>query len=42
MFFMLSFSFVVILNKFDTNDGLRRLYNVVSEETAKKAFHILV
>lgn len=30
MFFSLSFQFKVILDEFDTQDGLRKLYNVVS------------
>ena len=30
MFFSLSFSFRIILELFDMNDGLRKLYNVVS------------
>ncbi|KAH3892821.1 hypothetical protein DPMN_016951, partial [Dreissena polymorpha] len=30
MFFLQSFPFLVILNRFDTHDGLRRLYNTLS------------
>jgi len=32
MFFSLSFQFKVILDEFDAQDGLRKLYNVVSRK----------
>lgn len=32
MFFSLSFQFKVILDEFDAQDGLRKLYNVVSTQ----------
>lgn len=39
MFFGLSFQFKVILDEFDSQDGLRKLYNVVSEAvTFKRSF----
>jgi len=33
MFFGLSFQFKVILDEFDRQDGLRKMYNVVSSKT---------
>lgn len=33
MFFGLSFQFKVMLDEFDAQDGLRKLYNVVSRQT---------
>lgn len=32
MFFGLSFQFKIILDEFDNQDGLRKLYNVVSDD----------
>lgn len=36
MFFSLSFQFKVILDEFDAQDGLRKLYNVVSKNLKGK------
>lgn len=45
MFFSLSFQFKVILDEFDAQDGLRKLYNVVStklqEEPSKTINYII-
>lgn len=37
MFFSLSFQFKVILDEFDAQDGLRKLYNVVSKWFKRKS-----